>query len=394
MPIKTIRQFIQAEFAAGIILFGVTIFAIALDNSSLKTFYESLFQMSIGWQIGTVQISKSLVQWINEGLMTLFFLLVGLEIKREIVIGELNSATKVMLPALAALGGMIVPALLYILINWQHPHAIKGWAIPTATDIAFALGVISLLGRRIPLSIKIFLTALAIFDDIGAIIIIAVFYTTNISIVFLLLALLCIGLLWLLNRIKVDSLLAYLFVGFLLWFCVLESGVHAVLSGVITALAIPLHSYRKKNYSPLIKLESKLQPWVALGILPIFALANAGISFAGLSSQQILSPIAVGIVIGLFIGKQMGVFITTWLAVKFRMAPMPNGASWPSIYGTALLAGIGFTISLFIGTLAFPEYSSSEATSVRLGVMLGSLLSGILGYSILRLTNRTYVRHR
>lgn len=391
MPLKTIRQFIKAESTAGILLFAVTILALLFDNSPLKIPYESFFQAPVGWQIGEVHFSKPLIQWINEGLMTLFFLLVGLEIKREIIIGELNSAAKLMLPALAALGGMLVPAILYILINLQHPHAIRGWAIPTATDIAFALGVMSLLGRRVPFAIKTFLTALAIFDDVGAIIIIAIFYTAKISLIFLLLALLCVGLLWLLNRLKVDSLPAYLSIGFLLWLCVLESGVHAVLAGVITALAIPLQSSRHKYYSPLTYLESKLQPWVAFGILPLFAFANAGVSFTGLSWQQLFTPITLGIAVGLFVGKQLGIFTATWLAVKTRLAPMPNNTSWSIIYGTALLGGIGFTVSLFIGTLAFPGVGN-EATSVRFGVLLGSFLSGISGYLILRFCTHNYYK--
>lgn len=364
---KFIREFIRLEAASGILLFAVAVLALIVDNSPLSHYYQAIFNITI--------FSKSLLQWINEGLMTLFFLLVGLEIKREMLVGELNSFSKVCLPAIAAFGGMVAPAIIYIIINWHNPRALRGWAIPTATDIAFALGVLSLLRSRIPLSLKMFLMALAIFDDIGAIVIIAIFYSGKIFLVFLGFAGLCFLILLLFNRWGVKKLSPYIFLGIILWFCMLKSEVHAAISGVVLAFVMPLDSK---------KLESRLHPWVLFLVLPLFGFANAGVSFAGIHFKTWLNSIPLGIALGLIIGKQLGVFSATWLAVKFKLANRPKDSDWLSIYGIAVVCGIGFTMSLFIGSLAFSKFAGDYMQWVRLGVLSGSLISGIFGYLLLR----------
>ncbi len=326
--------------------------------------------------------------------MVLFFLLVGLEIKRELVTGELNSVKKVILPASAALGGMIVPALVFTLFNYNNEFAMRGWAIPTATDIAFSLGILSLLGKRVPLSLKVFLTALAIFDDLGAIIIIAIFYTADLSFLALFLALGAILILVLLNRFNVRGYGPYFVVGAFLWLSLLHSGVHATLGGVILALAIPLRNPREPdpNFSPSENLVHSLHPWIAYLILPLFAFANAGVSFADVPPglANIFSPVMLGVSLGLLLGKLGGVFLTTYLAVKLGLAAKPTGATWPQILGIAFVCGVGFTMSFFVGTLAYPGGTTTEpyAAWVRIGVIGGSLLSGLLGYIVLRLTTK------
>lgn len=383
---RLIAQFMRLEASAGIALFIMAVLALIVDNSPASIYYHQFFHTLITVQFGTHALSKPVLLWINDGFMTLFFLLVGLEIKRELFEGELNTFSKAILPAIAALGGMIVPALIYIGFNLGDKDALRGWAIPTATDIAFALGILSLLGKRIPPALKIFLMALAIFDDIGAIIVIAIFYANNISLTLLCIATALAALLFLMNRLRVTSYLPYFFVGAILWLCVLKSGVHATLSGIVLACAIPLRDRAKPNYLPAKELIKILHPWVAFGILPLFAFANAGISFQKISLQHLIGPVSIGIIIGLSVGKQVGIWGMSLLAIRLKIAKMPKNSSPLGLYGVALLGGVGFTMSLFIGSLAF-EFAPDPslcAAMVRAGVLLGSLISGILGYWVLR----------
>lgn len=387
MPVgRFVKKFIQLESSAGISLFVMALLALIIDNSPLQDIYNQIFHTLFTIQFGSWGFSEPVLDWINDGLMAIFFLLVGLEIKRELVEGELNSVSKACLPAIAALGGMVVPAIIYILINHRDPIALKGWAIPTATDIAFSLGILSLLGSRIPGSLKIFLMALAIFDDIGAIIIIGFFYSHGVSVPFLTFSLAIIALLWLMNLLNVTSLFAYSVVGIFLWICMFQSGIHATLAGVALGLAIPLRDARHANISPAGKFIKSLHPWVAFGILPLFAFANAGVSFAGMNIHHFVGPVSFGISMGLFLGKQLGIFSATMLAIKTRLASMPNGGTPGGIYGVGIIAGVGFTMSLFIGMLAFGpnEHSQTYAVMVRTGVLTGSLISGMLGYFILK----------
>src|SRR3990167_6729570 len=387
MALRLIRQFIKLEASAGVILFLTAALAILVDNSSFSAGYQSFFNLKISFSIGQFKLEKPLLLWVNDGFMALFFLLVGLEIKREMMEGELNSVSKATLPLIAAVGGMVVPSFIYLCLNWHNPHALKGWAIPTATDTAFSLGISYLLGNRIPVSLKIFLTALAIFDDIGAIIVMAVFYTSHVSLLMLLCALMLVCLLLLFNYMNVRQLGAYFIVGVVLWLCVLKSGVHATLAGIILAFTIPIKRARAEDKSPLHLLEHKLHPWVAFGILPLFAFANAGVSFSGLTWEHFFQAIPLGIACGLFFGKQIGIWTTTMLSVRFGISPLPKHLTPLGLYGMSLIAGVGFTMSLFIGTLAFhsvPPY----AAYVRMGVIFGSIFSGLLGYWILRVAYR------
>lgn len=396
MPIRTLKQFIKLESFGGIILFAAAIVAIVIDNSPLAPYFEHFLEIPISIHLGDLSLSKHLLHWVNDGLMVLFFLVVGLEIKRELLEGELNSVKKVVLPAAAALGGMLMPALVFTALNFGNDYAMRGWAIPTATDIAFSLGILSLLGSRVPISLKVFLTALAIFDDLGAIIIIAIFYTADLSFLSLMLALLNICILVLLNRFNVKGYGPYFLVGAILWLCLLQSGVHATLAGVILALAIPLRNKREAvDFSPSENLVKKLHPWIVYFILPVFAFCNAGVSFAdvppGLSN--IFSPVMLGVALGLLIGKLAGVFLTTFITIKLGLATKPTSATWPQILGIALVCGVGFTMSFFVGTLAYPGGSTVEPYSawVRLGVICGSLISGLLGYFVLKLTTKPKV---
>ena len=386
-PLQIIAEFIRLESSSGIILFAAAVAALFIANSRLDVYYQLFLHTSLGWEIGQFQISTTVTFLINDLLMAVFFLLVGLEIKREVILGELNSLAKVSLPAIAALGGMVVPALIYILLNRNDSFALRGWAVPTATDIAFALGIMALVGKRIPLSIKLFLMALAIFDDIGAIIIIAVFYQGAISWVALGGAGLCVALLWVLNKSGVARLWPYLLLGACLWVLLLKSGIHPTLAGVLLALTIPVKGV---NHSPLQVLERRLHPWVAYAVLPLFSFANAGISFAGFQFKELFTPLSVGIMGGLFLGKQIGVFVSTWLAIRLRITPMPKDANWLQIFGVSLLCGVGFTMSLFIGQLAFDDMDSGYPVLVRFGVIMGSFLSGICGYYLLRLGTRRH----
>lgn len=383
-PIKKIKDIVKLEAFAGILLGLSAILAITVENSPFSKFYEYFLNTPVAIQIGTFALHKPLLLWINDGLMAIFFLLIGLEIKREVVEGQLSSIKQVTLPVMAAIGGLLLPALIYVYFNWGDANAINGWAIPAATDIAFALGVVTLLGKRVPESLKICLVAIAIIDDLAAIIIIALFYTSSLSIMSLALGALAIIVLWILNRKGVTKIAPYIIVGIFLWVCVLKSGVHATLAGVVIALFIPLRAKNERGKSPAHALEHGLHPWVAYSILPIFAFANAGVSLKGLSLDLLLHPITLGIALGLFFGKQIGIMSVTFLCVYFKICTLPKGVKWSQYYAMSLVTGIGFTMSLFIGTLAFDD--ASNQTFVRIGVIAGSLLSGIAGYVLLKAT--------
>jgi len=384
MPASLIKKFIKLESAGGILLLGAAMLALIINNSPLEPVYNLFLSTPVAIQVGALQLHKPLVLWVNDGLMAIFFLLVGLEIKREVIIGELNTLKKSALPCIGALGGMAIPALIYFLFNFHSTVALTGWAIPTATDIAFALGILSILGSRIPTSMKMFLMALAILDDLGAIVIIAIFYTAQLSFLSLGLAVICLSILIMLNRFGVTRLAPYVITGIILWVCVLKSGVHATLAGVALALAIPLQAKDSHGRSPARWVEESLIPWVAFGVLPLFAFVNAGVSFKGMTFETITHPIPMGIALGLFAGKQIGVFGASWLAVKTRLASLPTDVNWYGMYGVALLCGVGFTMSLFIGGLAFDEIGGQYPKLVRLGVLFGSTCSGIMGYLLLR----------
>jgi len=381
-----ITTFFKLEAAGGILLMLATVLALICANSPLRGAYGLFLDTPVAVRIGGLEIAKPLLLWINDGLMAVFFFLVGLELKRELVEGELSEVRNVLLPGIGAVGGMVVPAIIYLAFNRGDATAMNGWAIPAATDIAFALGVLSLLGSRVPASIKIFLTSLAIFDDIGAIVIIALFYTAKLSITALVVAAACLPVLYLMNRRQVASRSLYIVVGAVLWVAMLKSGVHATLAGVILAMFIPMQSKRDPGHSPLKTLEHDLHAAVAFVILPVFAFANSGISFGGMGAEQILHPVPLGIAAGLFIGKQAGIFAVCWLAIRAGVTRLPAGMSWSTLYGTAALCGIGFTMSLFIGSLAFEASGVNRLFDERLGIIMGSLASGILGYLILRAT--------
>lgn len=381
--VAKIQDFMRLESAAGLILMLAAVLAIAANNTFFSHWYGGLLSTPMSIQVGALEIAKPLLLWINDGLMAVFFLLVGLEIKREIFEGELSSFDKAVLPMLAAVGGMAGPALIYAALNVSDPETIRGWAIPAATDIAFALGILALLGTRAPVALKIFLLAIAIIDDLGAILIIALFYTEQLSLQALALAGIGFAGLVLMNRLGVKRIAPYILVGLFIWVCVLKSGVHATLAGVLTALAIPIAPRKETGQSPLHKLEHGLHPWVAYMILPVFAFANAGVDLRGVNLDALMGPVPLGIALGLFLGKQLGVFGLTYAAVKSGMARLPSGVSWVQVYGVACLTGVGFTMSLFIGGLAFD--TPAELDQVRLGVLMGSIASGLLGYAILRL---------
>jgi NhaA family Na+:H+ antiporter len=385
---ESIAAFIRTEAASGVILLATAALALIAANSGLQVLYGAFLELPLGVRLGDFQLQKPLLLWINDGLMAIFFLLVGLEIKRELVEGELSTREQAMLPCLAALGGMVVPAAIYAAVNLGDPVALHGWAIPAATDIAFALGVLALLGNRTPSSLKVFLVALAIIDDLGAIVIIALFYSGELSPWSLGLAGAVMLCLIALNRLGVTRIAPYMLLGIALWLFVLKSGVHATLVGVAVALAIPIRE-DPSGRSPLRELESVLHPWVAFLVMPAFAFANAGVSFAGINVAHLFAGVPLGITLGLFLGKQIGAFGAGWLAIRAGWARMPEGADWGLLYGTCMLAGIGFTMSLFIGTLAFEL--ASYAAPVRLGVLMGSALSGVAGYLVLRIVSQRMV---
>lgn len=380
----TIREFLNMESAGGILLMGAALLALVVANSPLSVWYDMLLDVPVVVQVGALEIAKPLLLWINDGLMAVFFFLVGMELKRELLEGELSEPGSILLPAISAIGGILAPVAIYVAFNHGQPDFMQGWAIPAATDIAFALGIIMFLGERVPLSLKVFLVSLAIFDDIGAVIIIAVFYSSDLSLLSLTVAAACLVVLTIMNRRGVSHISAYLWIGLIMWTAVLKSGVHATLAGVALAMFIPMRDSEDSTVSPLKTLEHDLHHIVAYFIIPVFAFANAGISFSGMNLQQVAHPVTLGIMLGLFVGKQLGVFGLAWLAIKMGLATMPSNASWRGLYGVAALSGIGFTMSLFIGSLAFQSGGIDRILDERLGILIGSLLSGLLGFFILR----------
>jgi Na+:H+ antiporter, NhaA family len=380
-----IEEFISKESSAGIILLFAAIAALLLKNSPLSAEYNAFLNIPVEVRIGALQLAKPLLLWINDGLMAVFFLLIGLEVKREIIEGNLSSRYQAALPCIAAFGGMLVPALFYSLLNWHNPAAMQGWAIPTATDIAFALGILSLLGNRVPVSLKIFLLALAIIDDLGAIVIIAIFYTVDLSALSLAIASGALATLIIMNKFGVVKKAAYFIVGLVLWASVLKSGVHATLAGVVLAFTIPLRSVDTDGncFSPSQSIEKDLHYWVAFMVLPLFAFVNAGIDLREISIHEMTGNVPLGILLGLFAGKQLGVFLFSWMSIRLGVTSMPEGSSWRQLYGVSVLTGIGFTMSLFIDSLAFTDGQIYQYTD-KLAVLIGSFLSGILGYFVLR----------
>ncbi|MCW8821832.1 MAG: Na+/H+ antiporter NhaA [Sulfurovum sp.] len=384
MPTQFLKDFIQKESSAGIMLIFVTILALLLQNSFMTEFYTSFLHTPVEIRFGDLQIAKPLLLWVNDGLMAVFFFLIGLEVKREVNEGHLSSLSQITLPGIAAIGGMIVPALVFIAFNRGESFAMNGWAIPTATDIAFALGILSLLGKRVPVSLKIFLMALAIIDDLGAIIIIALFYTSELSTLSISIAGISLIVLFIMNRMDVAIKSAYILVGLVLWVSVLKSGVHATLAGVALAFMIPLTSRDKegKSFSMAKEMEHDLHYWVAFMILPLFAFVNAGVDLKGISIEEMAGPVPLGIMFGLFIGKQVGVFGFSWLAIKMGIASLPKESNWTLLYGVSVLTGIGFTMSLFVDSLAYNDTQIYHYAD-KLAILLGSFLSAIAGYLIL-----------
>ncbi len=389
--LQPLHDFLRLEAAGGLVLMGAAVLALLVANSPLADWYAALLDLPLAISIGRFGIAKPLLLWVNDGLMAVFFFLIGLELKREVLEGHLSSLRQASLPAFAAVGGMLVPAAFYTAFNWTDSVAMKGWAIPAATDIAFALGVLSLLGERVPAALKAFLLSVAIFDDLGAIVVIALFYTADLSSLSLAVAAGLILGLAALNRLGVLRPAAYFLIGIALWVAVLKSGVHATLAGVVSAMFIPLRvpaeSQSQAPESPLRHLEHILHPWVAFGILPVFALANAGVPILELSISDALHPVPLGIVAGLFLGKQIGVLALCWIATRMRIASLPQGVSWRQLHGAALLCGIGFTMSLFIASLAFEQGNTAYLGLERVGIVIGSVVSGLLGYIVLRGTS-------
>ena len=380
------KWFFKLEAASGLLLLISAVIALIISNSDYSSLYFEILETYLFVGMNNFGIEMNILHWINDALMAAFFFFVTLEIKREFIQGELSNRKQALLPIIAATGGMLVPALIYVYINFQNSETLNGWAIPTATDIAFSLGILSLLGSRVPLSLKVFLTALAIIDDLGAIVIIAFFYSGDLSIIYLALLLLTfIGLL-ILNKLNIKKSLPYLILGLILWFFTHESGIHATISGVLLATVIP-HRKKEKDFSLLIKLEHNISPYVAFGIMPLFALANAGVSLNGVNLNSLLSPVPLGIVLGLFVGKQIGVFLFSIISIKLKIAQMPNNSNWVSLYGVGILTGIGFTMSLFIGNLAFVD-NTQYIDGVKIGVLTGSLLSTLVGYFLLLMVSK------
>ena len=385
---RPFKWFFKLEAASGLVLLFAAIIALFISNSQLASTYYDILNSYLAIGFGEFKLKLSVLHWINDVLMAIFFFLVSLEIKREFIQGELSNPKQAMLPIIAAVGGMLVPALIYVAINYGNSITLRGWAIPSATDIAFSLGVLSLLGKRVPISLKVFLTALAIIDDLGAIVIIAFFYSGKIQITYLLLMFASIIILILMNRFNVRNFIPYLIVGVFLWDFTHASGIHATIAGVLLALTIPHEDKINKNAhkdSMLIKLEHAITPYVAFGIMPIFAFANAGVSLEGLSLVTLLNPVPLGILCGLFFGKQFGVFLFSYASIKLKFAEMPNNSDWLKLYGVGVLTGIGFTMSLFVGNLAFAE-TTEYLSGVKIGVLLGSLASTLFGYMLILLS--------
>ena len=378
---KPFKWFFQLEAASGLVLLIAAIIALVISNSNLSELYFTTLEQYLFIGVNNFGLKLSVHHWINDLLMAIFFFFVTLEIKREFIQGELSNLKKALLPIIGAVGGMVIPALVYVLINLGNSETLNGWAIPSATDIAFSLGILSLLGSRVPISLKIFLTALAIIDDLGAILIIAFFYSGDLSISYLSLILISYILLLVLNKFGIKKFIPYLIIGSFMWFFTYKSGIHATIAGVLLASTIP-HRAKEKDFSLLIKLEHAISPYVAFIIMPIFAFANAGVNLTGLSFSSLLAPVPLGILLGLFVGKQVGVMVISYLAVKLGAAQMPDKSNWLSLYGVSILTGIGFTMSLFVGNLAFVE-NTQYMDGVKIGVLSGSLLSTIFGYFIL-----------
>ncbi|MGG7048996.1 MULTISPECIES: Na+/H+ antiporter NhaA [unclassified Campylobacter] len=385
---SSVKEFLKNEASGGILLMIATIIALVCQNTFLSEFYNEFLKTKFTISFGEFGLSKPLILWVNDGLMAIFFFLVGLELKREICEGELRNPSQIVLPAIGALGGVIVPAAIFYALTKHDSFAASGWAIPTATDIAFALGILSLLGSRVPTTLKIFLMTLAIIDDLCAIIIIALFYTSELSVLSLGIGAICIAGLFVLNKMGVKSKAAYLLVGVIMWVAVLKSGVHATLAGVVAAFFIPLSFKDEPQNSMLKSIEHDLHGWVAFGVLPIFALVNAGIALSGVSMSELAQPVALGTMLGLFVGKQLGVFGFSFLAIKFGLAKLPEGASWGQLYGVAVLCGVGFTMSLFVNGLAYADTDAFAYTD-KLAILIGSFISGAVGYIILRISKRT-----
>lgn len=403
MPKNALQRFIKLEAAAGILLFAAAAASMIVANSPLAELMSATLNARAAVIVGALSIDKSVLLWINDGLMAVFFLLVGLELKREVLEGQLSNRSQLALPVVGALGGFIIPALIFAALNWGDATVLKGWAIPSATDIAFALGVLSLFGSRIPLSIKVFLASLAIIDDLAAIVVIALFYTSDLSVQALSMAAVGVAVLIVMNVLNVTRIAAYILVGVVIWVAVLKSGIHATLAGVVVALAIPLTSKAARSKmragerperkdSPLRSLEHALHPWVGYGILPLFAFANAGVSLDGLNMQMLLNPLTLGIALGLFIGKQLGVFVPIWLGLKSKLLTMPEGANMMMLYGTAITTGIGFTMSFFIGSLAYENLDQSYADAMKLGVLGGSMLSLVFALIVLWISTKRSVQ--
>ncbi len=381
---KPFRWFFKLEAASGLVLLFAAIIALIVSNSNLAEIYFSTLNKYLFLGINNFGLKLSVLHWINDALMAIFFFFVTLEIKREFLQGELSNIKQALLPIIAAVGGMLVPALFYVFINFGDSETMNGWAIPSATDIAFSLGVLSLLGKRVPLSLKVFLTALAIIDDLGAIVIIALFYSGDLSIKYLSLMLLAFIILLVINKFNIKKFLPYLIVGIFLWDFTHNSGIHATIAGVLLAMTIP-HRKKDKDFSLLIKIEHAISPYVAFGIMPLFAFANAGVSLEGLSFASLLDKVPLGILLGLFVGKQLGVFVFSYVSIKMKIAQMPNNSNWFNFYGVGVLTGIGFTMSLFVGNLAFVE-NMQYMDGVKIGVLTGSLLSTLFGYFLILLT--------
>ena len=381
---KPFKWFFKLEAASGLILLISAILALIISNSSYSSYYFGYLEKYIFIGFNEIGLKLSVLHWINDALMAIFFFFVTLEIKREFLQGELSNIKQALLPIIAAVGGMVVPALVYVLINLGDPETLNGWAIPSATDIAFSLGVLSLLGKRVPLSLKVFLTALAIIDDLGAILIIAIFYSGDLNLKYLSLMFLAFIILLIINKFNIKKFLPYLIIGLFLWDFTHNSGIHATIAGVLLAMTIP-HREKEKDFSLLIKVEHAISPYVAFGIMPLFAFANAGVSLEGLSLGSLLDKVPLGIVLGLFVGKQLGVFVFSYISIKLKIAQMPSNTSWYNFYGVGVLTGIGFTMSLFVGNLAFAD-NLQYMDGVKIGVLTGSLLSTLFGYFLILLT--------
>tara|TARA_Y100000590_G_scaffold363795_1_gene421648 strand:+ start:1637 stop:2812 length:1176 start_codon:yes stop_codon:yes gene_type:complete len=380
------KWFFKLEAASGLVLLLAAIVALVLSNTNLSNLYFDILNTHL--LIGTKNfgLDLSILHWINDALMAVFFFIVTLEIKREFIHGELSKPKQALLPIIGAVGGMAIPALFYIIINFETGYTLRGWAIPSATDIAFSIGVLSLLGSRVPISLKVFLVALAIIDDLGAIIIIAFFYSTELQYNYLLLMLVSFAALLLLNKFNVKKFIPFFLIGLMLWYFTHESGIHSTISGVLLAATIP-HRKKEKDFSLLLKLEHMLSPYVAFGIMPLFALANAGVNLEGVSFNSLLLPVPLGILCGLFFGKQIGVFLFSYISVKLKLAEMPSNSNWIKFYGVGILTGIGFTMSLFVGNLAFVDYQN-QMDGVKIGVLTGSFLSAVIGYFMLLIVTK------